>query len=52
MPGMANAVAAALDGMDIPDLVGSLAGDDTVILIMRTNADAEEFRVEMRQMLS
>ncbi len=52
MPGMANAVAAALDGMDIPDLVGSLAGDDTVILIMRTNEDAEEFRVEMRQMLS
>ena len=52
MPGMANAVAAALDGMDIPALVGSLAGDDTVILIMRTNEDAEDFRVEMRQMLS
>ena len=52
MPGMANAVAAALDGMDIPALVGSLAGDDTVILIMRTNEDAEEFRGEMRQMLS
>lgn len=52
MPGMANAVASALDGMNIPALVGSLAGDDTVILIMRTNEDAEEFKAEMRQMLS
>lgn len=52
MPGMANAVAAALDGMDVPDLVGSLAGDDTVVLIMRTTEDAEEFQQEMREMLS
>ena len=52
MPGMGNAVGAALDGMDIPALVGSLAGDDTVILIMRTNEDAEDFKAEMRQMLA
>ena len=36
MPGLAAAAGAALDGMEIPDMVGSLAGDDTVILIMRT----------------
>lgn len=52
MPGMANAVAAALDGMNVPDLVGSLAGDDTVVLIMRTTEDAEEFQQEMREMLN
>lgn len=36
MPGLANAAGAALDGMEIDSMVGSLAGDDTVILIMRS----------------
>src|SRR5699024_585012 len=34
MPGLASAACAAVDGMEIPDLVGSLAGDDTALLIM------------------
>ena len=41
MPGLASAAGAALDGMEIDGLVGSLAGDDTVILIMRSSALAE-----------
>jgi transcriptional regulator of arginine metabolism len=52
MPGLANAAAAAMDGMEIPDLVGSLAGDDTAILIMRSNEAAEEFCHQIREMLS
>ena len=52
MPGLAGAAGAAIDGMDIPGLVGSLAGDDTAILIMRTTEAAAEFCEEMRQMLS
>ena len=52
MPGLANAAGAAMDGMDIPDLVGSLAGDDTAILIMRTNKAATEFCEEIREMLA
>ena len=52
MPGLANAAAAAIDGMDLSDLVGSLAGDDTAILIMRTTADADDFCQEIREMLS
>lgn len=51
MPGLASAAGAALDGMDIQGFVGSLAGDDTVILIMRTSQDAEEFLEEIREML-
>lgn len=51
MPGLASAAGAALDGMEGEGIVGSLAGDDTVILIMRTNADAEEFLEEIRSML-
>lgn len=51
MPGLASAAAAAIDGMEIDDLVGSLAGDDTVILIMRTNESALEFCNEIHKML-
>lgn len=51
MPGLASAAAAALDSMDIPDMVGSLAGDDTAILIMRTNDAAEEFCKNIHEML-
>ena len=51
MPGLASAAAAALDGMDIDGFVGSLAGDDTAILIMRDNASAEAFCDEIHDML-
>ncbi len=51
MPGLAGAAGAALDGMEIPDIVGSLAGDDTAILIMRTNEAAAAFCSEIHNML-
>lgn len=51
MPGLASAAASALDGMDIPNMVGSIAGDDTAVLIMRTNEYAQEFCDEIRLML-
>ena len=51
MPGLAPAAVAALDGMEIDGLVGSLAGDDTAILIMRSSQMAEEFCKEMESML-
>lgn len=51
MPGLAPAAGAALDGMALEGLVGSLAGDDTVILIMRTGQVAEELAREIESML-
>jgi transcriptional regulator of arginine metabolism len=39
--GMANAAAAAIDAMKIDTIVGTLAGDDTILIIMRTNDEAE-----------
>ena len=41
--GMANAAAAAMDAMDIDKVVGTIAGDDTILIILRNNADAAEF---------
>lgn len=52
MPGLASAAGAALDGMGLEGLVGSLAGDDTAILIMRNNLMAEELCEELKTMLN
>jgi transcriptional regulator of arginine metabolism len=41
VPGSANIAAAALDAADDPDLVGTLAGDDTVLIICRSSAARE-----------
>ena len=51
MPGLASAACSALDNMQIPNMVGSLAGDDTGILIMRDNASAQLFEAEVHNLL-
>lgn len=51
MPGLASAACSALDSMDIPGMVGSLAGDDTGILIMRDNASAQQFASEIHKLM-
>lgn len=40
--GMAMAVAAAIDGLAIDDIVGSIAGDDTIFLAVRRSNLAEK----------
>ena len=51
MPGLANAAAAALDGMDVPDMVGTLAGDDTALLVMKDLEAARGFCEDIHEML-
>lgn len=51
MAGLANAAAAALDSMSIPYMVGSLAGDDTAMLVMRDTESARGFCDEIHEML-
>lgn len=41
--GMANAAAAAIDAMHNSSIVGSVAGDDTVLCVLRTEEKASEF---------
>ena len=50
LPGLANAAASAFDGMDMPSKVGTLAGDDTVMIIMRSNESAKELCREISTM--
>lgn len=41
--GMANAACAALDEMRISQVVGTLSGDDTIFVLLRTSLDAKRF---------
>ncbi len=43
-PGHANSVAVALDDEEWPEVVGTLAGDDTILVITPDNATAESVR--------
>jgi transcriptional regulator of arginine metabolism len=47
--GMGNAVGAALDAIDIPQCVGTLAGDDTLLMIAKTNEAAERICGELKR---
>ena len=51
LPGLASAACMALDNMHISVLVGSLAGDDTVLLVMRDNESALAFCEDIRKMI-
>jgi len=43
MPGLAGAAASAIDAMNLSVVVGTLAGDDTVVVIMRDTNTAAQF---------
>lgn len=49
LPGLAQAVGSALDSMDHENVVGSIAGDDTVVIIMRNAATAERLCTHLRR---
>jgi transcriptional regulator of arginine metabolism len=43
-PGNANALAVALDQADWPEIVGTIAGDDTILIVTPDNAAADRLR--------
>ena len=47
--GMAQAAAAAIDGMGWGEIVGTIAGDDTIFVLMRDNTAAMEFSEKLKQ---
>ena len=51
MPGLASAACSALDSMHLPMMLGSIAGDDTAVLVMKSNDAAAEFCEDIRAML-
>ena len=51
VPGMAMAVAAPLDAMHMKEIVGTIAGDDTIMLAVRSAEDAEIVREKINYVL-
>lgn len=49
--GMAQAACAAIDSIGFERVVGTLAGDDTIFVLLRTERDAKDFTVKISQML-
>lgn len=51
VPGMAMAAAAALDSMDCHEIVGSIAGDDTIMCAVRTVEDTVTLMERLRKIV-
>ena len=51
LPGLANAAASALDAMHMSVVLGTIAGDDTVFIVMRDNNAAAAFCGEIKGLL-
>ena len=52
MPGLAGAAASAIDSMNLSVVVGTLAGDDTVMIVMRDTNAAATFCGEIHSLLA
>jgi len=49
--GMAMAVAAAVDAMNFHEVVGCIAGDDTIMAAVRTDNETGKLADKIRQLL-
>ena len=50
-PGLANAVASGIDAMTIAEVLGCVAGDDTILVATRNEAAAKTFSERIRTMM-
>ena len=48
--GMANAIAVCFDSLHRDNIVGSVAGDDTILLVVKTSEGAKELETDLREM--
>ncbi|MCR4772312.1 MAG: arginine repressor [Oscillospiraceae bacterium] len=51
LPGLADAACVAIETLDVPGLVGTIAGDDTAFIAMSDNAHAELFCKDIRNLM-
>ena len=52
LPGLAGAAASALDAMNMSVVLGTIAGDDTVFIVMRDTNSAAAFCGEIKSLLN
>ena len=50
-PGLANAVAVGIDGMNMPQVLGCVAGDDTIMIVARDSEYATVIAERIRELM-
>ena len=50
-PGLAQAVASAVDSLNMHSILGCVAGDDTIILVTRDEASSQELSQKIRDLM-
>ena len=50
LAGMANAIAVCIDDLHIEGIVGSVAGDDTIIMVYKTKEKSFAAEAQLKQM--
>ena len=51
-PGTASGIAAAIDAAELPDVLGSLAGNDTILVIAPTSEEGERLETMISKLRS
>jgi transcriptional regulator of arginine metabolism len=51
LPGLASAAGSAIDGMNMSVVLGTIAGDDTVFVVMRDSNSAAAFCGEIKNLI-
>ena len=51
LAGMANAAGAALDAMKLEEIVGTIAGDDTIMMAVRTKEDTQTVMQKIEELI-
>ena len=51
LAGMANAICASIDSMDLKGIIGTLAGDDTIFIVCADNNAAEKLTIDLKKHL-
>ena len=49
--GMAMALATAIDSLEFKEIVGCIAGDDTIMIAIKSNEEAEKVMNQLREMM-
>ena len=50
-PGYASAIAWNIDSSDLPQIIGSIAGDDTIFIVLREGVNHEEVRKALTEII-
>ena len=50
-PGLAGAACATIDSMNVHDIVGTIAGDDTIFMLCRTSEEAQGVAEALNRMI-